>query len=136
MRRLLSYSASPAITSMAIFILRVVFGSLILLHGYDKVMHFAEYKVQFMSFLGMSPTISLGLVVFAEFVCAIFLVVGLLTRFACIPLIITMAVAVFMAHDGDITGKGEHPTLFLVGFITLLFTGAGKYSLDGVLYKH
>ena len=136
MRRLLSYSASPAITSMAIFILRVVFGSLILLHGYDKAIHFAAYKEQFISFLGMSPAISLGLVVFAEFVCAIFLVVGLLTRFACIPLIITMAVAVFMAHGGDITGKGEHPTLFLAGFITLLFTGAGKYSLDGVLYKH
>jgi putative oxidoreductase len=136
MRRFLSYSASPAVTSLAIFILRVAFGSLILLHGYDKALHFAALKEKFMSFLGMSPAISLGLVVFAEFVCAIFLIVGLLTRFACIPLITTMAVAVFMAHGGDITGEGEHPTLFLVGFITILFTGAGKYSLDAVLYKH
>ncbi len=136
MRRLLSYSASPAVTSFALLILRLGFGGLIVVHGYDKIMHFAEIKDKFMPFLGMSPTVSLGLVIFAEFICGIFLVAGLLTRFACIPLIIDMTVAVCMAHNGDIFGKGQLATLFLLSFIVLLFTGAGKYSLDGALYKH
>lgn len=136
MRRFLSYSASPAVTSFALLILRLGFGGLIMVHGYDKIMHFAEIKDKFMPFLGMSPTISLGLVVFAEFICGIFLIVGLLTRFACIPLIIAMSVALFMAHGGDILDKGQPATLFLLSFIVLLFTGAGKYSLDGVFYKH
>jgi len=136
MRRLLSYSASPAVTSFALLILRLGFGGLILVHGYDKIIHFAEMKDKFMPFLGMSPTFSLGLVVFAEFICAIFLIAGLLTRFACIPLIIDMTVAIFMAHNGDILGKGQLASLFLLSFIVLLFTGAGKYSLDGALYKH
>ena len=106
------------------------------MHGYDKIMHFAEMKDKFMPFLGMSPTVSLGLVIFAEFICGIFLIAGLLTRFACIPLIINMSVAVFMAHGGDILGKGQPAFLYLLSFVVLLFTGAGKYSLDGALYKH
>ncbi|MDB5210547.1 MAG: DoxX family protein, partial [Sediminibacterium sp.] len=73
---------------------------------------------------------------FAEFVCSIFVVLGLLTRFACVPVIIGMSVALFQAHGGDITGKGQAATLFLLTFFSLLFTGPGKYSLDAALYKH
>ena len=136
MRRFLSYSASPAVISFALLILRLGFGILIIAHGYDKIIHFAEYKDKFFPFLGLSPAVSLGLVIFAEFICGIFLAVGLLTRFAAIPLIINMSVALFKAHDGDIFGKGQPAGLFLFAFLVLLFTGAGKYSLDGALYKH
>jgi putative oxidoreductase len=136
MRRLLSYSASLPITSLGLLILRLGFGGLLMVHGFDKIMHFTEMKTQFISFLGMSQAVSLGLQIFAEFVCSIFVVLGLLTRFACVPIIFGMSVAVFMAHNGDITGQGEKATLFLLAFVVLIFTGAGKYSLDAALYKH
>jgi putative oxidoreductase len=136
MRRFLSYSASLPVASAGLLILRLGFGGLMLPHGYDKIIHYAEYKEKFMSFMGLSPAISLGLNIFAEFFCAIFIVLGLLTRFATIPLIIAMSVALFMVHNGDVTGKGQAATLFLLAFMALLFTGAGKYSLDGALYKH
>ncbi|MES2331383.1 MAG: DoxX family protein [Bacteroidota bacterium] len=136
MRRLLSYSASLPITSFGLLILRIGFGGLLAVHGYDKLMHFAEMKANFISFLGMSPGMSLGLLVFAEFVCSLFVVLGLLTRFACVPVIIGMSVALIQAHGGDITGKGQPATLFLLAFLSLLFTGPGKYSLDAALYKH
>ena len=136
MRRLLSYSASLPITSLGLLILRVGFGGLMMIHGYDKLIHYAEMKEKFMPFLGMSPAMALCLLIFAEFVCAIFVVLGLFTRLACIPLIIAMSVALFQAHGGDITGKGQSATLFLLVFLSLLFTGPGKYSLDAALYKH
>jgi putative oxidoreductase len=136
MRRLLSYSASLPIASLGLLILRIGFGGLLMVHGYDKIMHYSEMKTQFMPFLGLAPSVSLGLLVFAEFVCSIFVVLGLLTRFACVPVIIAMSVALFQAHGGDVTGKGQAATLFLLVFLSILFTGPGKYSLDAALYKH
>lgn len=136
MRRILSYSASLPVASLGLLILRLGFGGLLMVHGYDKMMNYSEMSQKFMPFMGMSASVSLSLVIFAEFICSIFVVLGLLTRIACVPIIITMAVALFMAHGGDVTGQGQAATLFLLSFLTILFTGPGKFSLDAVFYKH
>jgi len=99
-------------------------------HGWDKLVHFGEYAKDFYSFLGLGGSISLGLTVFAELVCSILIVIGLSTRMACIPLIITMMVIVFDIHIGNPIYKFESPLLFMLIFIVLMITGAGKYSLD------
>ncbi len=136
MRRLLSYSASPNVTSFALLILRLGFAGLLIPHGYDKMIHFAEYSRKFLPFMGMSQSFSLGLTIFAEFFCSVFVILGLFTRFATIPPIIAMSVALYVAHAGDFTGKGQPATLFLLAFVVLLFTGPGKFSVDGAIYKH
>ncbi|HYC29788.1 MAG TPA: DoxX family protein, partial [Chitinophagaceae bacterium] len=60
---------------------------------------------------------------------------GLLTRFACIPLIIAMFVAVWKGHNGDLFGQGEHAALFFVGFLAIMVLGPGKISVDGAIGK-
>ena len=104
-------------------------------HGYDKLMNYATMKTQFMPFMGLNGATSLCLVIFAEFFCSIFLVFGFATRLSTIPLIINMAVAVFMAHAGDIFGKGQAATLFLIPYVFLLITGPGAYSIDALIKK-
>lgn len=104
-------------------------------HGYDKLVHFAEKQKTFMNFLGIGSTTSLILVVFAEFFCAIFLVMGLFTRLAAAILSIVMAVAVFKAHNGEVFGDGELGMLYLGGLLSVLLVGSGKASLDGLLSK-
>ena len=104
-------------------------------HGYGKLVHFADRKNDFMNFLGLGSTTSLALVIFAEFFCAIFIILGLFTRFTVIPLIIAMSVAFFQAHDGAIFGKGESAALFLSGFLALLLCGPGRISVDGMMKK-
>jgi len=135
MKRVFISTTSPALTGLALLILRIGFGGLMIPHGYDKLIHFAEYKTKFMEFMGMSMSLSLGLNIFAEFFCAILVVLGLFTRLATVPLIIAMLVALFMANNGDVTGKGQEAALFLLAFITLIITGAGKYSLDDTFFK-
>jgi putative oxidoreductase len=110
-------------------------GILMMMHGYDKLVHFAKYQHDFMSFLGIGSTMSLALVVFAEFFCSLFLILGLLTRLATIPLIIATCVMVFKAHKGDIFGEGEHATLFLIGYLVLLLVGPGRVSVDSMAGK-
>jgi putative oxidoreductase len=135
MKKLIStnYSAGAFNTGMLLF--RVVAGGLMMAHGYDKLVHFSTYQGQFINFLGLGSTISLSLTVFAEFFCALFIVIGLFTRLASIPLIITMGVALFKAHNADIFGKGEAATLFLAAFFLLLLIGPGKASVDGMTGK-
>jgi putative oxidoreductase len=60
---------------------------------------------------------------------------GFLTRFVSIPLIITMAVAVFGAHHGEITGEAEHAFLFLLVFAAFFFIGSGKLSADYLIKR-
>jgi len=118
-----------------ILILRLGAGILMANHGYTKLIHYNEMKTQFMGFIGLSPSIALGLVIFAELLCAILIALGLFTRLACIPLIISTTYALWKAHQWDVFGKGELVTLFLIVFVTLLFTGPGKVSVDNIISK-
>ncbi|MBI3884004.1 MAG: DoxX family protein, partial [Sphingobacteriales bacterium] len=55
------------------------------------------------------------------------------TRYAVIPLIITMGVALFKAHHGDVFGDGEMAMLYLAGYVLLLLVGPGKVSVDSMI---
>ena len=135
MKKLLSTKYSAGAFNTAMLVLRLGIGILMMMHGYDKLVHFAQKQHSFMNFLGLGSTISLVLVVFAEFFCSLFLILGLFTRLASIPLIIATLVMIFKAHNGDILGEGEHAALYLTGYIVLLLVGPGKISVDNMTGK-
>ena len=135
MKKLLSTKYSAGAFSTAIFILRITVGALMLNHGYNKLIHFADMEPKFINFLGLGNSASLSLVIFAEFFCSVFLMLGLFTRLATIPLIITMVVAVWKAHHFEVFVDGEKAALYLGAYITLLLVGPGKASLDSMMGK-
>jgi len=116
---------------LGLLIFRVAIAALMLTHGVPKLLDFfGPDEIKFGDPIGLGENLSFTLVVFAEFICAVFILLGFLTRFAAIPIIITMAVAALIVHMPDGFGKQELPLLFMFGFILLAFTGAGKYSVD------
>lgn len=119
---------------VAVCLLRIGASLLIMTHGFPKLMRILDGDFSFGDPIGIGEAPSLVLVAFAEFFCAVFVLVGLGTRLALVPLIITMAVAAFIAHAGDPFGRKELSLFFLLSFIVLFFTGAGKYSLDNKLW--
>jgi len=136
MKKLFSTKVSENAFSFSAFVLRVGAGCLMLVdHGLDKIMHFAQKAPRFADPFHIGSTTSLSLVVFAEFFCAAFVILGLFTRLACIPLVVAMAVALFSAHSGDFFGKGSAAGLFLIIFLAILVMGPGKASLDKMIYK-
>ena len=135
MKRFFSTKYNPNAVNFGLLLLRVMFGVFLMQHGYAKLSHFNEMKDGFMNFMGLGSAVSLSLIIFAEFFCSLFLVLGLFTRAVCIPIIIGMTVAVILAHGGDIFGEAEKPAMILVAALTILFTGPGKYSLDGGIWK-
>ncbi len=136
MKKLFTIRTSDNAFAFAAFVLRVGAGSLMMLnHGLDKLMNFAQKAPRFADPFHIGTTTSLSLVVFAEFFCAAFIILGLFTRLATIPLIVAMGVALFFAHKGEFFGQGESAGLFLTCFIAILFFGPGKLSLDKLIAK-
>ena len=134
MKKIFSASHHSGAIDLAVLIARIGIGVLMLVHGLPKLEKlFSGEPVQFASVMGMSPTVSLALAVFAEVICSLLLIVGFATRLAVIPLIITMLVAVLSIHASDPFAKQEPAIHYLLVYIILLLTGSGKYSIDGLL---
>ncbi|MET6998320.1 DoxX family protein [Chitinophaga defluvii] len=135
MRKLFSAKYTSWSVSLSMLVLRLVMGGMMLTHGWPKLINFPSRVNSFSDPLHVGKTASLGMVVFAEVFCSVFIILGLLTRLASVPLIICMSVVIFMIHAGDPVNKIELPALFLASFVAILFTGPGRVSIDGLLSK-
>jgi putative oxidoreductase len=135
-KKILSIKYSDGAFNFSMLFLRIVFGLLIIVkHGYFKMTNFSTLEPQFYNFLGIGTKLSLTLSIFAEVLCALFIVLGLFTRLAVIPLIITMLVAIFGAQASKPLLESELALLYLGAFVTLLFCGPGKISIDGIINR-
>lgn len=134
---LFTYEKNTIKTDLGLLILRLFLGGVMLYsHGWGKMMKlFGDDPIKFADPIGIGMEASLWLTVFAEVVCAFLIAIGLTTRWATIPLIITMLVAVFVIHADDPFGKKEFALLYMVPLITLLLSGAGRFSLDSLFNK-
>ena len=118
---------------LGLLVLRLAFGlTMMWSHGKGKLLKLMEGEdpIKFYDFMGLGAEISLVLVVFAEFVCAILLSLGLFTRFVAIPLVFTMFMAFFIVQAGDPFAKREMSLLFMMAYAVILITGPGRFSLD------
>lgn len=131
-----STKTNPLITDIVLLFVRIFIGFAMLSHGFPKLQQlFSGEEIQFYNFLGMGEKLSLIFAVFAEFVCSIFIILGLFTRFAVFFLIITMAVAGLLVHGSDPFQKKELSLLYLTIYVLISAFGAGKFSIDYMIAK-
>lgn len=122
------------------------------LHGSNW---FADISFPF-PFNLLPPDISWGIATYFEIIGAVALMLGLATRFFSLSLIILTIVAIAAVHwpsewntlselltgyritdnAGDGFGNYKLPLLYLIMFLPLLFSGAGKLSIDHWLRKY
>lgn len=122
------------------------------LHGNNW---FADISFPF-PFNLLPPDISWGIATYFEIIGAVALMLGLATRFFSLSLIILTIVAIAAVHwpsewntlselltgyrisdnAGDGFGNYKLPLLYLIMFLPLLFSGAGKLSIDHWLRKY
>lgn len=122
---------ASAQTDLGLLVLRIGAGVMMMAHGWGKVMMLVDGNAaQFPDILGVGSMPALLLATFAEFLCSLLVVLGLWTRWAAVPVVITMATAFFVAHAADPFRVKELALLYLVAFATLIFTGGGRYALD------
>ena len=116
---------------------RLTLGVVFLGTGWGKL-HSLDKVTGFFTELGIpAPGFNAVLAASAEFVCGGLLLVGLLTRLAAIPLIITMIVAILTAKRGDLHGisdlLGFEEWTYIVLAIWIAVAGPGPLSLDRIL---
>lgn len=128
-------STRPFSLDLGLLIIRVVAGAAMITHGYPKLQKVLRGNFQFGDPLGIGAEASLLLAVFAEVICSALLIIGLTTRFALIPLIITMGVAFFIVHGDDPFSKRELALLYFSIYLGLFFSGPGKISADRAIFR-
>lgn len=125
-------------TDVGLTILRVVTGAIFVAHGAQKIFVYGFAGVSG-AFQGMGipfPGITGPLTGLVELFAGLALVVGLLTRLAGFGLAITMLGAIAFVHlaAGFFAPTGfEFPLALLAATSALAFTGAGRFSLDGLI---
>ncbi len=146
MKKLFDTNYNNTRLDVGILLLRILIGAVMAFIGYEKLIHANEmiandyWKTQ-VNFLGLGSAVSVWLTIFAEFFCSVFLIIGLFTRLSLIPLIFCMSYIVFVLDKFSVISHGEHgyqvstAFVYLIIYMVLMLTGAGKLSIDRFLFN-
>jgi len=128
--------------------MRVAFGGYMAAHGWPKVVKLVSGDHAWVDPLGIGESASLAATAFGEFLCPLFVIVGLFTRAATVPVMLTMLVGLLFQHGSDpwilwhdpINNAGgglskEQPILYFAAFLTVFLLGPGRISIDAKLAK-
>ena len=131
------FSAQGFAQHTGLGLIRIIVGAFMVYHGlevflHDKMVGYAQWLSD-LHFPAPSTMAYLGKG--SELVGGIFLLLGLFTRLAVIPLIITMGVIAFGMGHGKIWMDDQHPFLFMLLCLVFFFYGPGRFSLDKLLFK-
>jgi len=125
--------------SLALLGGRLAVGLLFMSTGWGKI-HNIPKVTAFFEKLGIpAPGFHAVLVGWSELLCGTALVIGLLTRLATIPLIVSMVVAILTAKLADIHNifdlVGADEFTYLIVLVMIAVLGPGRIALDRLLVK-
>ncbi len=127
-------------SNVGLLVLRIAVGAIFVIHGGQKL--FEGGLPRFATLLTRlhvpMPPVAAVLVALVEFVGGVLLVVGLFSRPAAALIACDMAVAILGVHvpRGFFNAGGgvEFPLMLLAANVSLVFLGAGAWSMDGWLH--
>ena len=130
------FSWKPLWQEAGLTLIRVLVGSFMIYHGSEvfspeKMNDYAKWLTDIKF---PSPSLMAYLGKGIEFAAGILFLLGLFTRLAIIPLVITMLIIAFGMGNGKIFMDDQHPFNFVLLFLVTFFTGPGRYSLDYYLF--
>ena len=111
---------------LGLLVLRFAGAGFMLTHGWGKFMKVINGNFEFGDPIGLGPTLSLIMAAFAEFICAVLVLIGFKGRFASIFVMFTMLVAAFIVHGDDPWRRKEFPLLYFFIFLAIFLMGTGK----------
>lgn len=131
------FSPGPLWQTRGLTLIRLVVGFFMMYHGYEifdeKIMKgYFEWDM-FKNSSTAQTMVYFGKAV--ELIGGVLLFFGLLTRVACLILIVTMSYITFFVGHGKVWYEDQHPFLLVLLALVFFFTGPGKISLDNMIFK-
>ena len=118
---------------------RLAVGLLFVSTGWGKVHDIAKVTQFFVTLHIPMPGLNAVVVSYTELIGGSLLVVGLFTRLAALPLLVSMVVAILTAKIGDLHGifdlVGFDEFTYLIVLAMIAIVGPGAVSLDRVLCR-
>lgn len=122
--------------NLGLLIGRLGFGLMLaFMHGFGKLPPAEEFVGGVASLGFPAPVLFAWAAALAEGIGSLLVAVGFLTRPAALTVTITMAVAAFMMHAADPMDVKEKALMYLCFGLIFLFTGAGRFSIDGLISR-
>lgn len=122
--------------SSTLFLFRVFLSlSLIKTHGLKKILSFQDTINHIPDPFGLGAEFSAYFAVVANVICPIFIIFGLFTRVAIIPILSITLSGFFLVHISDPWPIKDVPLMYSLSFLLLFILGPGKVSLDYKLIK-
>ena len=127
-----SVGSGSGASDFGLLVLRVVLGAtLFLRHGLEKITHYSQMSSHFPNPIHIGSHASLIYALISDGICSLLVLLGLGTRVAAFFICVNLGVALYFVHHMALMSQhGEQIVTFLAGFLALVFTGAGSYSLD------
>ena len=142
-KNLFLYSAGHTYSNLSRLFLRLFTGIMFLQLCIRQMLNIDKILPTFDGFLGMSPEASMTVLVVVELLCAVCIMLGLLTRLAVLfPLgLMLVAENIFMSTNAVVPNQlfnfePGYPVMFIGIFVFLLLAGPGKISLDYIIAAH
>ncbi len=131
------FSPSAAWQSNGLGLVRLLVGFFMMYHGYEifneKIMNGYLQWDMFKNSSSAKTMIYIGKAI--ELLAGMLLFLGLLTRVACVLMIIVMSYITFFVGHGRIWYEDQHPFLLVLLAFVFIFSGPGNFSLDKLIFK-
>lgn len=123
-------------SDLGLLFFRVSLSILILFHGFSHLMNGAAGVKGILASVGLPEFLAYGSLV-GEIVAPIMILLGFRARIGGAVMAFNMLVAILTAHASQIFQLSpyggwfiELPVLYMVGALTIMFTGAGRFALS------
>lgn len=142
-KNLFLYSAGHTYSNLSRLFLRLFTGIMFLQLCIRQMLNFDDLVHSFDGFLGLSPEGGMTVLVVIESLCAVCIMLGLLTRLAVLfPLgLMLVAEKIIMSSQTSVPSQlfnfqPGYPVMFIGIFVFMLLAGPGKISLDYIIAAH
>lgn len=106
-------------------------GALFLLwvHGLPKLLNYSEQLKLIEDPFHLGAHVTLLLAIFAEVLCPLLILAGVLVRLACLPILAVLLIVMVVVHPEWTLFEGQFGWLLLILFTSVLIAGPGRFVL-------
>ncbi|MHC8326189.1 DoxX family protein [Pseudomonas sp. LB1P83] len=116
---------------LGLLFLRVSGGVFLLwVHGLPKLLNYSAQLQVIEDPFHVGANVTLMLAIFAEVLCPLLIIAGVLVRLACLPVLSLLLVALLIVHPQWSLEEGQFGWLLLILFTSLFIAGPGRLALN------